>query len=364
MKNSTTIQVLFDASIVLLKQLIESPSLSRNESATAEIIGQFLQDHGVNSERVQNNVYALNKYFDAQLPTLLLNSHHDTVPPNKGYTTDPYKATLRDGKLYGLGSNDAGGSLVALLAVFLFFHESKLPFNIVLAASAEEEISGINGIELLLQHIPKPGMAIVGEPTQMRMAIAEKGLLVLDCMAKGISGHAARDEGENAISKFVKDAQWLQHYSFEKVSPVLGAVHTAVTVVETKNKAHNVIPDECSFVIDARVNELYSFEEIMEILRKGMQSGIAPRSLRLKPSSIPQDHPLISSGVEIGLACFGSPTLSDMALMNFPAVKCGPGDSARSHTADEFIYVEEIKAAIAQNIEWIHSLENILKHAL
>ncbi len=360
MTNASSIIGLAERAIELLKRMIETPSLSGSEEQTASLIASFLSDHKVPSHRVKNNVYAVSKYFDAQLPTLLLNSHHDTVSPNKNYTNDPYEALVRDGKLYGLGSNDAGGPLVSLLAVFLFFHETKLPFNIIFAASAEEEVSGKNGIELLLQHLPKVDMVIVGEPTQMKMAIAEKGLLVVDAVAKGKAGHAARDEGESAIQKFVDDFNWLKEYSFEKVSSMLGPVHTAITVVETNNKQHNVVPDECNFVIDVRVNELYTLEEVMEILQHGMKSELKARSLRLKPSYISKDHPLVSAGYSAGMESFGSPTMSDMALMNFPAVKCGPGNSARSHTADEFIFVKEIEEGIMKYVEWIHRFQKVL----
>lgn len=360
MTNDSSIIELTERAIELLQRMIETPSLSGREEQTASLVESFLSDHEVPSHRVKNNVYAVSKYFDAQLPTLLLNSHHDTVSPNKNYTNDPYKALVKDGKLYGLGSNDAGGALVSLLAAFLYFYETKLPFNIIFAASAEEEVSGKNGIELLLQHLPKVDMAIVGEPTQMRMAIAEKGLLVVDAVAKGKAGHAARDEGVNAIEKFAEDFSWLKSQPFEKISTMLGTVHIAVTVVETKNKQHNVVPDECNFVIDVRVNELYTLEEVMEILQHGMQSKLKARSLRLKPSSISKDHPLVSAGTSIGMESFGSPTMSDMALMNFPAVKCGPGDSARSHTADEFIFVKEIEAGIMKYVEWIHRFQKVL----
>lgn len=363
MANDTSLQVLTEKAILLLQHLIESPSLSGKEDQTASILESFLAEHKIPSQRVQHNVYAINKHYDPQLPTLLLNSHHDTVAPNKNYSNDPFKSLIRHGKLFGLGSNDAGGPLVALLATFLFFYESKLPINIIFVASAEEEVSGKNGIELLLPHLPKVDMAIVGEPTQMRMAIAEKGLLVVDAIAKGKAGHAARDEGVNAISKFVEDFSWLKMQPFEKVSSMLGPVHTAVTVVETKNKQHNVVPEECNFVIDIRVNELYSLEEVMGILQQGMQSELKARSLRLKPSFISKDHPLVVAGVSIGMDCYGSPTMSDMALMNFPAVKCGPGDSARSHTADEFIFVEEIGRGIQKYIEWILGLRIVLNQS-
>jgi acetylornithine deacetylase len=264
---------------------------------------------------------------------------------------NPFEPIEKEGKLFGLGSNDAGGPLVSLLATFVYFFEENIPFNIVFAGTAEEEISGKNGIEILLPQLPKIDCAIVGEPTLLNMAVAEKGLLVLDCTAHGKAGHAARDEGVNALYIAIKDIQWLSTFQFPKVSPLLGPVHIAVTSINTENKTHNVVPSECTFLVDIRVNELYSFEEVISTITKKIQSEIHPRSVRLKPSFINDDHPLVQSGMQSGISKYGSPTCSDMALMNFPSLKIGPGDSARSHSADEFIFVNEIKEGIKTYIE-------------
>lgn len=328
--------------VSFLKALIAIPSFSREEVQTADLLESLFKENNIPVNRTENNIWAVNKYFDEKKETLLLNSHHDTVKPNSGYSFDPYAAFEKDGKLFGLGSNDAGGALVSLLSVFLDFYEEELPLNILFAASAEEEISGKHGMELLLNLLPKISLAIVGEPTLMKMAVAEKGLLVLDCKAIGKAGHAARDEGENAIYKAKKDIDWFQNFEVEKVSPLLGPVHMAVTSIETNNKAHNVVPAECNFVVDIRVNELYSFDEILEIIHENISSEIQPRSTRLKPPFISADHPLVIAGEKTGCVSYGSPTCSDMALMDFPAIKLGPGDSARSHMADEYIFIEEI----------------------
>jgi acetylornithine deacetylase len=279
------------------------------------------------------------------------------VKPNKGYTHDPFAPFERDGKLFGLGSNDAGGSLVSLIATFLYFYEiENLKYNIILAATAEEEISGHNGIEALLPQLGEIDFGIVGEPTQMQMAVAEKGLMVLDCMAAGKAGHAAREEGDNAITKAIKDIEWFNSYKFEKVSELLGPVKMSVTVIETDNKAHNVVPAQCKFVVDCRVNELYTFEEMLETIKANVQSEIKPRSTRLRSSAIALDHPLIKAGLDKGRNYYGSPTTSDKALMHFPALKIGPGDSARSHTADEYIYIDEIKEGIELYIQLLKQL--------
>ena len=333
-------------SIKLLKQLIATPSFSKEEDKTADIIETFLKSKNVETCRFLNNVWARNKYFDETKPTILLNSHHDTVKPNKGYTLDPFSAIEKDGKLFGLGSNDAGGCLVSLVAAFIHFYEQEnLKYNFVLAATAEEEISGKNGIEILLQHLPKIDFAIVGEPTQMNMAVAEKGLLVLDCTAHGKAGHAAREEGDNAIYKAIKDIEWFTTYKFDKVSDLLGLMKMSVTIINAGSQ-HNVIPSECKFTVDVRVNELYTFEEALEIIKQNVHSDVQPRSIRLRSSSIALNHPLVEAGIKLGRKYFGSPTTSDKALMPFPALKIGPGDSARSHTADEFIYLDEIKEGI------------------
>ncbi len=349
---------LYIDAVTLLKELISTPSFSKEEDQTAGIICRFLGSKGIEHNRIGNNVYAFNKYYDTSKPTILLNSHHDTVKPNRGYTLDPFSPLEKDGKLFGLGSNDAGGCLVSLIAVFVFFYEKKnLKYNIALAASAEEEISGKNGIEKIIPELKEISFAIVGEPTQMQMAIAEKGLLVLDAIASGKAGHAARDEGENAIYKALKDITWINQYQFPKVSELLGPVKMSVTVIETENKAHNVVPAQCNFVIDIRVNELYTFEEIINILQSNISSAVVPRSLRMRSSLIEVKHELVQSGLKMGRSYYGSPTTSDKALMPFPALKMGPGDSARSHTADEFIYTHEIQEGI--NL-YIQLLQNVL----
>jgi acetylornithine deacetylase len=345
MNNET--EILKQEAIALLRHLITLPSFSKDEWQTASEITKFLSGKGVQVTRVGNNVLALNKFFDSSKPTILLNSHHDTVRPNSNYTRDPFDGKIEDGKLYGLGINDAGGCLVALMMTFLHYYENdSLQYNLAYAATAEEEISGAGGIENALKFLPPIDCAIVGEPTLMQMAIAEKGLVVLDCTAMGKAGHAARNEGENAIYKAVKDIEWISNHHFEKVSDLLGPVKMSVTVIETDNKAHNVVPAQCKFVIDVRVNEQYTLEEVVETIKKNINSDVTPRSLRIRSSFISLEHPLVRSGISLGLTYYGSPTTSDKALMSFPALKIGPGDSARSHMADEYIYVEEIKNGI------------------
>jgi acetylornithine deacetylase len=354
---SKDVSILQTDAIELLKQLIVTPSFSKEEDNTSAIIKAFLETHGVKAEQYLYNIWAKNKYFDTSKPTILLNSHHDTVKPNKGYTLDPFSPIEKEGKLFGLGSNDAGGSLVSLIATFLHFYEKEnLKYNIILAATAEEEISGHNGIEILLPQLGKIDFAIVGEPTQMQMAVAEKGLMVLDCTSNGKAGHAAREEGENAITKAIKDIEWFNSYKFNKVSDLLGPVKMSVTVIETDNKAHNVVPAQCKFVVDCRVNELYTFEEMLEKIKSNVQCEIKPRSTRLRSSSISLDHPLVKAGLDLKRNYYGSPTTSDKALMNFPSLKIGPGDSARSHTADEFIYIDEIKNGIELYIQLLNEI--------
>jgi len=341
----------------LLRQLIAIPSFSKEEDKTAALLEQFLRSKGIPAERVQNNIWAKNKYFDPAKPTLLLNSHHDTVKPNKAYTLDPFSPIEKDGRLYGLGSNDAGGPLVSLIAAFIYFYgQQDLTHNILLAATAEEEISGHQGIELLIPYLGKVDWGVVGEPTQMQLAVAEKGLLVLDCTVQGRAGHAAREEGENAIYKAMPDIEWFRTYRFPKVSELLGPVKTTVTVIHTDNKAHNVVPSACHFVVDVRVNELYTFEEILGVIREHVSCDVQPRSLRMRSSSIPMEHPVVQAGIRAGRKCYGSPTTSDKALMPFPTLKTGPGDSARSHTADEYIHLDEIKEGITSYIELLKPL--------
>ena len=354
---SKDVAILQSNAIDLLKQLIATPSFSKEEDNSSALIKTFLENHSAKAEQFLYNIWSKNKYFDTSKPTILLNSHHDTVKPNKGYTLDPFSPIEKDGKLFGLGSNDAGGSLVSLMATFLYFYEKKdLKYNIVLAATAEEEISGHNGIEILLPQLGKIDFAIVGEPTQMQMAVAEKGLMVLDCIANGKAGHAAREEGENSIYKAITDIEWFSSFKFEKVSDLLGPNKMSVTVIETDNKAHNVVPAQCKFVVDCRVNELYTFEEMLEIIKSNVQSEIKPRSTRLRSSSIALDHPIVEAGLKMKRSYYGSPTTSDKALMNFPSLKIGPGDSARSHTADEYIYIDEIKEGIELYISLLNEL--------
>jgi acetylornithine deacetylase len=337
----------YEDAVRLLKELIATPSFSREEDATAAILVRFLEEHGVRPERHLNNVWALNRHFNPGKPSILLNSHHDTVKPNPQYTRDPFAPVVEDGRLFGLGSNDAGGCLVSLIATFLHFYDAEnLPYNIIFAASAEEEISGINGIESILDKLPPVDFAIVGEPTKTDLAVAEKGLMVLDCVAHGKAGHAARDEGENALYNAMDDISWFRTYRFPKVSDTLGPVKMSVTVIQTSNKAHNVVPAECSFVVDVRATDQYSLEEMLEIIRANVKCDVTPRSMRMRPSFIPKEHALVQAGVGLGKQLYGSPTTSDQALIPATSVKIGPGDSARSHTADEFIYLDEIRQGI------------------
>ena len=350
---------LYDDAVVLLKQLIATPSLSKEEDKTAAVIEQFLRDRNVTVHRYLNNVWCTNKHFDAAKPVILLNSHHDTVKPNPQYTKDPFAAIEEDGKLYGLGSNDAGGSLVSLLSAFLYFYDKEnMSHNILLAITAEEEISGPNGIEALLaqKDFPAPTFAIVGEPTLTNLATAEKGLLVLDCVAHGKAGHAAREEGDNAIYKALSDIDWFRRFVFPKASPLLGPVKMSVTVVNTENKAHNVVPAQCSFVVDIRVTDVYTHEEVLDIIKRYVKSEIKPRSTRMRSSHIDHNHPIVQAGLKLGKTTYGSPTTSDQALIPVPSLKCGPGDSARSHTADEFIYLKEIEEGINTYIKMLEQV--------
>jgi acetylornithine deacetylase len=286
-----------------------------------------------------------------------LNSHHDTVKPNSGYTRDPFDGQTEDGKVFGLGSNDAGASLVALLFTFLHFYDKKgLKYNLLFAASAEEEISGKDGIESLLPLLPPVAAAIVGEPTGLDLAIAERGLMVLDIEIKGRAGHAARNEGENAIYQAIADIEWCRKYQFEKVSELLGSVQMNVTVMETDNKAHNIIPAACKLVVDVRINELYSLEEVLSVITSHVKGQVVPRSLRLRSTSISIDHPLVVAGIQLGKTCYGSPTTSDKALMPFPALKMGPGVSMRSHMADEFVFIHEIEEGINTYIQLLNQV--------
>ena len=341
----------------LLKQLIALPSFSKEENDTADLLCRFFHDRGVLYERIGHNVWAYNRYKDDSKPTILLNSHHDTVRPNSGYTKDPFAPTVIDGKLYGLGSNDAGGCLVSLIATFLYYYEQEdLGYNLCLLASAEEEISGKRGVEEAIQHVGQMDFAIVGEPTQLHLAVAEKGLMVLDCEAVGVAGHAAREEGDNAIYKAIEAINWFRSYQFPKVSSHLGPVKMSVTVVHAGTQ-HNVVPASCTFVVDVRTTDVYTNQEVLDIIKQHVSVKVTPRSTRLNPSTIALDHPVVQSGISLGAKTFGSPTMSDQALLPIPSVKVGPGDSARSHAADEYVFLTEIERGV---VFYIDLLKNIL----
>ena len=343
MKN---IETLTQEAIALLKALIETPSFSSEEDKTAILIENWFTQNNIPFERENNNVWAFNKYFDKAKPTLLLNSHHDTVKPNQGYTKNPFNAITEDGKLFGLGSNDAGGALVSLIATFTYFYANeKLPYNIIMVASAEEESSGKNGLNSVLKHLPQLDCAIVGEPTLMQLAVAEKGLLVLDVVLKGTASHAAHNNPDNPIYKAMSVIDWFKTYQFEKISEVLGPVKMTVTQVNA-GKQHNVVPAECHLVVDIRVNDCYSNIEILETVKANVNAEVTPRSMHLNASSIPITHGLVQAGIALGRTTYGSPTLSDQSVLYCKSLKLGPGESLRSHSADEFIYLHEIEEGI------------------
>ena len=343
MKN---IETLIQEAIALLKSLIETPSFSGEEDQTALLIENWFTQNSIPFERENNNVWALNKHFDQSKPTLLLNSHHDTVKPNQGYTKNPFEAIVGDGKLFGLGSNDAGGALVSLMATFTHFYAvENLPYNIVMVASAEEENSGQNGLNSVLKHLPELDCAIVGEPTLMQLAVAEKGLLVLDVIVKGTASHAAHNNPDNPIYKAMAVIEWFKTYQFEKISDVLGPVKMTVTQISA-GKQHNVVPAECHLVIDIRVNDCYNNTEILETVRAKVNAEVTPRSMQLNASSIPVSHRLVQAGIALGRTTYGSPTLSDQSVLSCKSLKLGPGETLRSHSADEFIYVNEIEEGI------------------
>lgn len=336
--------------IRVLTRLIETPSVSREEEEAANIMEATLRDYGFEPHREVNNVWAFAQEYHPDQPTLLLNAHLDTVRAVKSWTFNPFRANLEGDRLYGLGSNDCGGGLVALLQAFRQLATMPLSCNLVYLASAEEEVSGKNGIARVLPLLPPIDVAIVGEPTGMQPAVAEKGLMVLDVTAYGRSGHAARNEGENAIYKALADLNWFQTYHFERESSFLGPTKMQVTVIQAGTQ-HNVVPDECRMVVDVRTNECYTNEEVFDIICQHVGSEVKARSFRLGSSSIPLTHPLVVRCVEMGMTPFGSPTLSDQALMSFPSLKLGPGESARSHSSDEFIMVSEIEHAISTYVE-------------
>ena len=335
----TDLESLYQDALTLLRHLISLPSFSKEESKTADRIQAFFTEKNIPIERQGNNVWAQNLHFNPALPTILLNSHHDTVKPNPGWTKDPFTPEIAAGKLFGLGSNDAGGCLVSLIATFLYFYpQQNLAYNFILAATAEEEISGVNGLEAILPILGPLEFALVGEPTGMQLAIAEKGLLVLDCVAHGKAGHAAREEGMNAIYVALSDIDWFRSFHFPKVSDYLGPVKMTVTII-TAGSQHNVVPDTCRFTVDVRVTDEYTHEEVLEIVQQHVKSEVMPRSMRLQSSKIDLNSPIVQAGLSLGRQVYGSPTSSDQALLNIPSLKIGPGDSARSHSADEFIYL-------------------------
>lgn len=340
-----TPQERYAAAVQLLRRLIATPSTSRNEGATADLLEAALRARGTDPVRIANNICVRNRLFSAGRPTLLLNSHHDTVRPTDAWSRDPFTPTEEEGRLYGLGANDAGASVVALVEAFLHYAEADLPFNLLLALSAEEECMGEGGTRLWLPDSGPIEMGIVGEPTRMQAAVGERGLVVLDCTAHGRPGHAARDEGVNALYIAVEDIARLRHFRFDKESPLLGPVRMTVTQIEAGTQ-HNVVPAECRFVVDIRTTDACTNEQTVEILRRLLQSEVVPRSTRIRASAIDRDHPLVRAAAAIGAEPFVSPTTSDMALMPFPTLKIGPGDSARSHTADEYVRPEEVAAGV------------------
>ena len=333
--------------VELLKKLIATPSVSRNEKDAADIMEQTIRSYGFEPQREANNLWIIDPHYDESRPTLLLNAHIDTVKPVASWSRDPFSPDVEDGVLYGLGSNDCGGGLCSLLQIFRMLTEKPQSYNLIYLASAEEEVSGKDGITRALPLLPHIDLAIVGEPTGMNPAVAEKGLMVLDVITHGKSGHAARNEGVNAIYEALDDMRWIRDYKFEKVSEFLGPTKMTLTVVNAGTQ-HNVIPDKCTMLVDIRTNEFYDNEEVYEFIRQHLKSEVKAHSFRLKSSRIDPEHPLIRKCVAMGMKPFGSPTLSDQALMHFPSFKLGPGESSRSHSANEFIRISEIRDAIAK----------------
>ncbi|MDA9187646.1 M20 family metallo-hydrolase [Flavobacteriaceae bacterium] len=342
--------------ITLLQDLIQIESFSKKESGTAQRLEDWFEEYKISFQRKDNNLWAVNKAFDSKKPTLLLNSHHDTVQPNQAYTRDPFAADFVDGKLYGLGSNDAGGALVSLLALFTHYYDHTDPaYNLLFVASAEEEIAGEKSLRNLLPDLPKIDLAIIGEPTLMHLAIAEKGLVVFDVVIKGTPSHAAHPNTDNPLMKLPEIIKKIENLAFEKVSPVLGPVKVTLTQVEAGSQ-HNVVPSEVRLVLDVRVNECYTNTEIKERIQAALPCEVIPRSLRLQSSSIDENHPLVQAGKKLRRNVYGSPTLSDQAALSCPSLKLGPGDSTRSHSADEYIYVSEIEEGIALYIEIVKQI--------
>ena len=348
-------EAMLSEALNLLKVLISTPSMSREEEAAANALQNYMERSGILTNRSGNNVWCVSPQFSLDKPTLLLNSHIDTVKPVSGWQKQPFTPTEVNGKIYGLGSNDAGGSLVCLFQTFCRLTRKEQPYNLIFLASCEEEVSGKNGIESVLPKLPPIALGIVGEPTEMQPAIAEKGLMVLDVTAHGKAGHAAREEGDNAIYHALTDIEWFRTYRFERVSPLLGPVKMSVTQINAGTQ-HNVIPDRCSFVVDIRSNELYTNEELFSLISQHVSSEVTARSFRLNSSHIDASHPVVRRAVELGRTPYGSPTLSDQALMPFPSVKIGPGKSSRSHTANEYILIRELEEALDLYYELLDGL--------
>ncbi|MBD8387887.1 M20 family metallo-hydrolase [Dysgonomonas sp. BGC7] len=349
------IDSLYYSAVDLLKSMISTPSFSREEHNVAEIIMASMKSMGFEPQRKGNNLWIQSKDFDSDKPTILLNSHMDTVRPVSGWTKDPFVPETDDDILYGLGSNDAGASLVCLLHAFFWLTAKKQDYNLLFLASCEEEVSGKDGAEAVVPELPAIEFGIVGEPTQMNPAIAEKGLLVLDCISYGKAGHAARDEGDNAIYKALKDIEWFRTFRFPEDSDLLGPVKMTVSMINAGTQ-HNVVPDKCEFVVDVRTNELYSNQEVYEIINKYTDCEVKPRSFRLNSSRIALENPFVQRAIMIGKEPYGSPTLSDQTFMPFPTLKMGPGDSARSHTANEYIRLSEIREAIELYVKLLDGL--------
>lgn len=346
--------------VALLSKIIAIPSVSRQEGAVADLVEQEMIRFGLNCHRCGNNVWAVHPDYNPLRPTLLLNSHLDTVRPAASWTRDPYYPEIIDGKLYGLGSNDAGASAVCLLGAFIDLCKKSYPLNVILALTAEEEVMGEGGMRLFLPHLKEAGyqvdMAIVGEPTGMQPAIAERGLLVLDCVSHGVSGHAARNEGVNALYKAISDIEVLRSLKFERESQILGPIKISVTMIEAGTQ-HNVVPDICRWVADVRTTDAYNNEETAQLIKNAIASDVTPRSTRIWASVINEAHPMVIAAKEMGGVTYVSPTTSDMALMhNIESLKMGPGQSSRSHIADEFVLVSEIQAGIKGYIQFFKNL--------
>ena len=356
MRDQKDLEIAYKEAVSLLKKLISIRSLSKEEDGVAAIINQYLKEKGVQTFLSGNNIIARSKHWDNSLPTILLNSHHDTVKPNQGYTKSPFSPIEKEQKLFGLGSNDAGGALVSLIQTFLLLNMKLNPFNLILATTAEEEISGTNGIASILPEIGHIDLGVVGEPTLMQMAVAEKGLMVFDCYAKGKSGHAARNEWVNAIYEAMPDIEWFRTFKFSKKSKLLGPVKMTVSQIEAGYQ-HNVVPDICKFVVDVRTTDEYNHKAILDIVHSAVKCKVMPRSEQLNPSKISLDHPIVKRGYELGLTHYGSPTLSDQALIPFTTIKIGPGNPIRSHIADEFIFLEEIREGIDTYLSLLDGLK-------